>query len=336
MDPLGVGSTPASGRFAFLEKSRGNAEGDKEVAGLKCEMKTYESRYNSRGDRVTLQVGTRPIDSDRKSDHASAFVLTRFYDRHAELEKTHLDIRSPYVKKALQETIVRYPGIDFHAKVVTIEAPLKCLFHYRKELEEYGYNLKIQDHAEHVFFLLQYMHQVLAYEMDRWYNLMELKGVLRRLDFVNLWMAFRPGSYVYTQTHGIDRVLKLENMTRCDCLNPYCWLRRWRITAKEITFDGDSYGYENHHFSIYPYEGYTTLDSLKVFPLEYHQRKFVSLQGIHYRSYDGVAEALSPWRMNTMFGEEDEFPLQSIMVRLCKKRYIFPLLILMIGRSKVE
>jgi hypothetical protein len=328
MDTFGNPLAPASERFAFLKKSRANAEGDKEVAGLKCEMKTYESRYNSRGERVVLQVGTRPIDSDVKSDSAFAFVLTRIYDRYTELEKTQLDIRSPYVKKALQETIVRYPGVDFHAKVVTIETPLKCLFHYRKELQEYAYDMENKNHAEHVFFLLEYMHQVLAPETERWYNLMELKGVSRRLDFSSLWMAFRPGSHIYTQTNGIDRVLKLDDMTRCECPNPYCWRRRWSISANEITFDGDKYGYQEHYFSIYPYEGYMSLDSLKIFPLEYHPRKdeitialvergkkFVSLHGIHYRSYNGVAEALSPWRINTMFGEEDEFPLQSMMVR---------------------
>jgi hypothetical protein len=84
-----------------------------------------------------------------------------------------------------------------------------------------------------------------------------------------------------------------------------------------------------HIISQYTHEGYMALDLLKIFPLEYHPRKdeliaafvergkkFVSLQGIHYRSYDGVAEALSPWRINTIFGEEDEFPLQSMMVGL--------------------
>jgi len=81
------------------------------------------------------------------------------------------------------------------------------------------------------------------------------------------------------------------------------------------------------------------LDQLKIFPLEYHTnkedltaslvargKKFVSLQGIHYKSYEGIAEALSPWRINTMFGEEDEFPLQSMMVRLDRQLICLPML----------
>jgi hypothetical protein len=329
MEPVGVPSAPASKQFASLGKSRRNAPADQEGTGLKCEMRTYESRYNSKGEKVTLRAGVRPIDLDAKWDHNCAFVLTRIYDKYQDLESTQLEIRSPYVKKALQETIVQYPGVDFHAKVVTIQGTPKCIFHYRKELQEYGSTLRNQDHAEHLIFLLEYMYEVLASETEHWNILMEMSRFSRRLDFTSLWMAFRPGSYVYTRKTGIDRVLRLESMRRCDCPNPYCWSRKWTITASDITFDGDEYGYEEHYFSIYPYEGYMVLDQLKIFPFEYHPRKdeltatlvergkkFVSLQGIHYRSYNGVAEALSPWRVNTMFGEEDEFPLQSTMARL--------------------
>jgi hypothetical protein len=90
------------------------------------------------------------------------------------------------------------------------------------------------------------------------------------------------------------------------------------------------------------------LDQLKIFPLEYHLRKeelaaklvargkkFVSLQGIHYHYYEGVADALSPWRLNTIFGEEDEFPLQSITVRVQDKAHPLCPHMLMSNRLKV-
>src|SRR5450432_53924 len=116
MDPFGTRSAPASDQFASLGNSLDHPEGDKEGAGLKCAMKTYEYRYNSKGERVMLQVGMRRLESDKNWDLAFAFVLTRYYDKYQELEKTQLDIRSPYIKKALQDTIVRYPGVNFHAK----------------------------------------------------------------------------------------------------------------------------------------------------------------------------------------------------------------------------
>lgn len=292
-------------------------------------MKTFDVRYNTKGERVTLEAGIRPSGLERNTDERYGFTLTRFYDRFQDLEKTQLGIRSPHVKKALQQVIVRYPGVEFHSNVVTMDSPPKCIFHYRKELQEYGSTLQSEEHAEHLIFFLEYMYQTLALETDRWYNLMELKGSSPSLDFSSLWMAFRPGSHVYTRTDGIDRVLKLESMTRCECPNPFCWRRKWTIRANEISFDGTEYGYETMCFSIYPFEGFMVLNELKIFPLDYHPKKeelkatlvergkkFTSLQGIHYRYYDGVADALSPWRLNTIFGEEDEFPLQSLMVRV--------------------
>jgi hypothetical protein len=327
----GPDAAAASDQFASLgiPRPRGNNAGKRDNTGRRCEMKTYEVRYNSKGERRTLEAGIRPNGMERNMDDIYAFSLTRFYDRSQDLESTQLGIRSPYIKKALQQVIIRYPGVEFHSKVVTMDSPPKCIFHYRKELQEYGSKLQIETHAEHLIFLLEYMYQTLAPEMERWYNLMELKGVAPSLDFSSLWMAFRPGSCVYTRTDGIDRVLQLENITRCECPNPFCWRRKWAIRANEICFDGTEYGYETIHFSIYPFEGFVALNELKIFPLEYHPkkeeltatlvergRKFVSLQGIHYRYYDGVADALSPWRLNTIFGEDDQFPLQSMMVRV--------------------
>jgi hypothetical protein len=346
----GSEAAPAYDQFASLgiPKPRSNDAGKKETTGRRCEMKTHEVRYNSKGERITLEAGIRPNGLDRSVDDAYAFSLTRFYDRSHDLEKTQLGIRSPYVKKALQQVIVRYPGVEFHSKVVTMDSPPKCIFHYRKELQAYGSSLENETHAEHLIFLLEHMYQTLAQETERWYNLMELKGVPPSLDFSSLWMAFRPGTHVYTQKDGIDRVLKLVSIARCECPNPFCWQRRWSIRANEISFDGTGFGYETMCFSIYPYEGYVALDQLKIFPLEYHLRKeelaaklvargkkFVSLQGIHYHYYEGVADALSPWRLNTIFGEEDEFPLQSIAVRVQDKAHPLCPHMLMGNRLKV-
>ncbi len=44
-------------------------------------------------------------------------------------------------------------------------------------------------------------------------------------------------------------------------------------------------------------------------------QKFVALSGVHYTSYQGVTEALSPFRNISMFGEEDESPLHNTPVR---------------------
>src|SRR5277367_2794561 len=166
--------------------------------GFRCEIRTYEARYNSKGDRIPLQVGTYREDKDNDRDYDIAFVLTRLYDKYRELEDTKLEIRSPFVKTALQEVIVRYPGIDFHAKVVTILGSPRCLFHYRKDLQEYGRKLADVEARKHLFFLLEHVFQVFGSDIDKWRNQIESPITPPRMDFAGLWMVFRPGDFIYT------------------------------------------------------------------------------------------------------------------------------------------
>jgi hypothetical protein len=300
------------------------------VPGLRCEIRTYEARYNSKGERIPLQVDTYREDKDKDRDRDVAFVLTRLYDKYRELEDTKLEIRSPFVKTALQEVIVRYPGIDFHAKVITILGSPRCLFHYRQELQEYSKRLVDVEAARHIFFLLEHMYQVFGSDLDKWRNQIESPITPPRMDFAGLWMIFRPGSLIYTnRNEGVERVLRLNSMTRCERTDPFCWSAKWTLRAEKLSFDGKKFGYLHEYFFIRPFDGYQGLDQLKNFPLQYHHeqdriksaliargRKFVDFRGVHYKYYHGVAKSLSPWRTTTMWGEEDEFPLQSIMVSL--------------------
>lgn len=66
----------------------------------------YQSRIDTRGERVLLQVGAKSdFEKLRPLSHAAALVLTRFYSESKELMETSLAIRSPYLKKALREIV---------------------------------------------------------------------------------------------------------------------------------------------------------------------------------------------------------------------------------------
>ncbi len=297
-------------------------------AGLNCEIKTYESRYDSRDRRIVLEVGTRSVDVHNNKDHDTAFVLTRIYDKYRELENTQLEIRSPFVKKALQEVVVRYPGIDFHAKIVVILGPPRCIFHYRKELQAYGASLRDETAAKHLSFLLEHMYKIFETEILTWKNFMESPIIPPRMDFAGLWMVFRPDSEIYTRNNDIERVLRLKEITRCECSNPYCPKSSWKIVAQELSFNGEEYGYIVHNFAIRKYDGFICLEQLKVYPLQYHSdkdlimkkliargKKFASLQDVHHRYYDGAAEALFPWAW-----DENDYFMQKTHV--CGNQFI--------------
>jgi len=116
--------------FAFL-RPQFNVFDDS--PGLICEIKTYEARYNYRGEQVPLQVGKiSDLDPHPHEDHSSALVLTRYYARVTkELQRTELTIRSPFMKNALKEVVKEYPdepscGQHCHPRLTQMPLPLPC------------------------------------------------------------------------------------------------------------------------------------------------------------------------------------------------------------------
>jgi hypothetical protein len=289
-------------------------------------VKTYEARYNFKGDRVPLQVGKHSdLDPQPHQDHNSALVVTRFYLRNRDLDRTELTIRSPFMKNALKQVVREYPGVNFQAENIVIHDLPKCLFHYRTELQAYGLQLlPDSDEFAHIVLLLQHMWQRLEAQCGSYFNLMESPMISPGLEFVNLWMAYKPGDLMYMKIKGMHRVVKLKSMTRCDCLEPRCEDSAWDITFEFIADNGSQLGYVEGELSIKPYDGYRPLERLRIFPLQYHLdkdnimeqlivrgRKMMSLRGVHYQMYEGESETLSSERQFTFLGERDRFNLHS-------------------------
>ena len=259
-----------------------------------------------------MQVGTRYRVLDKHRDHEIAFVLTRKYDQFRDLGKTTLAIRSPYVKKALRKVIVRYPGVDFRAAVVVLDGPPRCLFHYRKKLKKYLETLSDEEAKKHLEFLLKHMYRVFDSELETWSNLMESSGVAPTINYFGLWMAFKPGDNIYLRNDGKgERVMRLKNISRCECTKPFCWQARWKLELEMIIFDGGKFGYKDFNFSIPLYDGNMRLSILKYFPLRYHPyrdriskmlvasgEKYARFISTHHQFYDGTAVVASEWLDN--------------------------------------
>lgn len=311
----------------------GSNEGDDlNPPGLVCELRKFDCRYNSEGDRILLQVGTRDEDdwNDEERAHDAALVLTRYFDDERELDRTELEVRSPYIKKGLQRTIAEYPGIDFQSRFVVIRDQPKCIFHYRKELDAYIRTLQDPVAVRHLVFALRYMQHALRPQIATFRNLMESPSSEPSLDFPNLWMIFRPGDLVCHRSRDeIDIVSRFKSMNMpCTCHNPQCQDHFWNLTTASVSFDGSNFGYATNELHIHRYEGYMRPDQLFVFPLEYHSRKqeiaqdlkergerFISFRGSHHLQYEGTAVSLSEIRQQTSRGELDTFPLRSVKVR---------------------
>ena len=320
-----------------------------EGKGLSCEIKTYERRYNSHGDRKLLQVGksTRWRD-DTDRDFESALVLVKSYDKDMNLEQTELHVQSPHVKKALRDVLHEYPGMNLGASKITIRDVPMCFFHYRKEFAEYGSHMSDPVAVQHLVFVLRYMYQALQSQTLNYINWMESPKVVPGLLYENLWMAFRPGDLVYSKINGHHRILRFQAMDERKSAfvndpNP----KIWTVQVSQMVYNGSSFGYTDRHFEIKPYDNYKPLAELNIFPLEFHPdrktiydalvtrgEKYVSLRGIHYKTYKGRAAVLSPFRRDTAHGEMDDHPIRAMSVRSCTLRKHVKLI--KIVRSKEE
>jgi len=301
--------------------------------GTKCELKKFDSLFNAKGERYLLRTGSKVDLGPAKKDSAfdSALVLTKFWNKEKEEEYTELEIRSPYMKAALKAVVPEYEEFNVDAKNIIMRNEPKAIFHFRRELQEFGRGLRDEVAAEHLLFLLKYMYDLLSAEISGYYAFVEGPTAPPSLDFLNLWMVFRPGDLIYVKTSHADisrgRILKFESMSRCKCKLPWCISSRWTLCCQRIDYDGDEFGHTSTWADIKPYEGYRPLRDLVVVPLQYHPdqlmirdclvargKKFANLHGSHYRQYKGVAEVLGGSRNITFVGQEDEFPLQSTHV----------------------
>ena len=283
----------------------------------------FEARYNSKGELVTLEAGTRQDVDSPERDSNSALALTKYYERNGELDDTLLEVKSPHLTAALQKVIPHYPGVQLNSEEILISGLPKCLFHYRTELTAYGNLLQDAEAKKHLGLLLKHMWKVFETQMRTYSSLMEsplgLPISSPGLVFEHLWMAFRPGCFIYVQAASSRSVLRLKRMDKHLHQSKHVG---WEIYGEQITYDGEDFGYKTKEHYIHRYEDYRSLKQLDVYPLQYAPRaaeirsemiargqKFVALRGIHYRSYCGVAAILAPLRNISQSGEEDTFPL---------------------------
>ena len=278
-------------------------------------------RYNSKGKRVTLEAGTTQDLGLLKRGDGSALHLTTWYTKDSDIEQTELLVKSPQLVIALKEVIQKYPGVSFHTREIVIPGLPKCLFHYRKELSSYGSRQTDMAAIEHLRLLLDYMRQVFESQLISYSSLMESPSSAPSLSFENLWMAFKPGSYIYHRDQDTGVVFRLTCMTKAET---FIEVNDWRINGEQISYDGKQFGYVTKFHRIRPYEGIRALEQLRLCPLQYMsnseqiKRKmikrgkiYVSLRDVHHKKYNSTAEALAPSRNNSVFGEEDHFPLRS-------------------------
>jgi len=290
--------------FSALDDDRYKHQGEK------CEIHLYERRFNTRGEPVILQSGSR---SDLvwavESSIEAALVVTRFYNHRKELESTQLEIKSPYIREAMKTVIGSYPGVNINSGgPILVPGDPMCLFHYRNELHSYASKCQNKKAREHILFCLKYLSKVLNREIMSYEELMQNEDAAPGLECPNLWMAFKPGTLLYARKeHGIDVISRLRSMAKVKSPLQHEY---WTLVTEIITCDGSDFRFVSEVVRILNYDGYRPLTQLGIYPLEYHRdaegvrtnlvargKTYVSMLGAHHCSYDGAAW-LDDWHGN--------------------------------------
>jgi hypothetical protein len=271
---------------------------------LECQIREYEEKYNFKGEAVLKLVEENVAVDAKEEGKEYAMTSYKHYDRDGSLALERVEIHSPHVKEALRVVIKEYPGVSFNGQSIILHGKLRCIFHYSDELEKYTKSIEPVAKA-HVDLLLRFMGKELRNSIRGYKANVETSIGSPSIEFSDLWMIFLPGELVITGQYEACQILKLVSTTTV-ALNGGGYL--WRITGRCFTHDGTHFGYSNKQVDIYPYEGTKLIRKLTVLPLRYYGdenvlepirkshvergKKFCAFRGNHYRSYDGIADAV--------------------------------------------
>ncbi|KAL3425244.1 AAA family ATPase [Phlyctema vagabunda] len=289
---------------------------------FKCEVREYEARFNLKGEKVEKLVDAK-TEADDNADKGYVMSSHKTFGMQGSLIVWTIEIYSPHIQKALRQVIQVYPSVSFEGDIIILNDETHCIFHYRRELEQYRDSIDDRAAKLHIHLLLRFMERELRSAIRVYTSHVETATSNPSIEFQYLWMVFRPGELIIHGRDETEQIMVLVNtqLTGNDCN------KAWSITGKVITHDGTSFGYTEQTVKISTFAGSRLISKLPVYPLNYHQdqeslrakhkirgEKFCSLRGSHHKFYQGVALALGHELDRDQWGQVDKYPVETKMV----------------------
>ncbi|RGP80187.1 hypothetical protein FLONG3_1721 [Fusarium longipes] len=242
------------------------------------------------------------------------FHVRRTFDTQGRYETTFVDIKSKLLRECLQDVIGNIEGISLAEEVPNIRVNLLFLYledmrHHLKALQRAepdgetqtareNNEERLEDKKKQLEVLVEYLDHDFKSTKRNLHSM--LKNGL--ITFNLLWALWKPNMLAYTTTYGHDqepRILKVEmaELRRGTVKGQYYY-----VCGKFFGFDGKRFGYGHTKTYIEEFQGARKITSLSIYPIQYHKnevklrrdliergKKFVSLSGVHYKSYQGIA-----------------------------------------------
>ncbi|KAH0371121.1 P-loop containing nucleoside triphosphate hydrolase protein, partial [Aureobasidium melanogenum] len=265
---------------------------DTSSSPVKCEVKTWHLLQKEDGTEEKSSVeGFGHIEP---STEHFALVVTRKIDQKQKLEKTTLDVNSPYILKAFRDVVKSHPTVpsDFSSPV-SIPIPSEMLFHHWDDLHSYTSDLEDDTARSHLDLLLKFM----DFDMGAARKSYQAQVRSGLVEFARLGILFRPGDTVVTYIKSHPWLLKVDKTAyeQNDKRGKYC-----EIQCSYTDYDGENYG-------VYP-RSCAPDDADLEHRLRERGQLFLSTTGVKVRQYDGAAQYLKLPPFSFFHPEEDDWP----------------------------
>ncbi|CAG1995237.1 unnamed protein product [Fusarium graminearum] len=299
---------------------------DDESSGIakKKKKSSKEKKFKNPAFKRVDQVWDSNIHNYKLQDTADAatdsqyedfvFHVRRTFDWEGKYRTTIVDIKSKLLRECLQDVIGNVEGISLVDEVPKISPNL--LFLYLEDMRTHLKALRkakpagetkkahrknkerLKDKRKHLKVLIKYLDHDFESIKESLYPMLE-SGLI---TFDLLWALWKPNTLAYTTTYGSTQEPRVFKVEMAQLHRSIMKGEFYYVDGKYFEFDGKRFGYGNTSVEMEEFQGAKKITSLTCYPLQYHQneeklrrdliergKKFVSLSGVHYKSYQGIA-----------------------------------------------
>ncbi|KAJ5042279.1 uncharacterized protein L3040_004831 [Drepanopeziza brunnea f. sp. 'multigermtubi'] len=278
--------------------------------GSKLEYKRVDQLWDSTIHNYKL---TDTAEDEESSEYDQyLFNVRRTFDWEGQYKKTVIDIKSKLIKEALSEVMEGVKGVSLVEQSPVVDPNL--LFLYLEDLRGVFRELKHKKvtvkkgrkkaikrnltKRKHLKVLLKYLDKDYSATKKTLYPMLD-SGLV---SFEYLWALYKPNTLAYTTTYGSEdepRAFKIELAEKEHSFMKGEW---YSIEGKYLEHDGKQWGMGTMDCEVPAFKGARKITSLNCYPLKYHKneeklradlvergKKFVALQGVNYKSHEGMA-----------------------------------------------
>ncbi|KAJ8071199.1 hypothetical protein OCU04_001537 [Sclerotinia nivalis] len=212
-------------------------------AGMECGIKNLYGMNDARGQYTWTDKYPDDLEEAAENEMTARYAILvrnrKSFDSRKTLGMDSIIIQSPLLKQALNKVLKDYPDVT-------------------PKDENYE---KTKSH-------LALLHETLQ---------PELKDIIAaRIDYIenkvitydHLWTIFQPGCTVFTRIWGRNCAVKFTYgaYIRHSMSGPF-----YQLNCQRVDWDGEKFGLADVRYRIQDLLGTTGIDTLSVFPLEFHQ-----------------------------------------------------------------